>query len=349
MKKCFCCLFILLITISVPACTGMQIKSEVTQTQPSLESQTQPSGEILTTPNDIVYTTDDGKITVRRVDPPENAASVLSDLAPLTEEEVIDYDTSIFRGVVTDTRNISIEYRVNSDIVSDLYSMITVEIEKSIRGNETPGETATILAQGYIGGKWREWAEDTGTTSQIQTGMEGIFMPHKFKESDVKTVGGSSLKWLNVCQYMFPDGERFAFLQKDDGIVYADWEFISLYKPKNLDDVEAYIKGMLDNSILKSFNYNQYEPNIEISNIDMNVEPISDEETAISGAEKALKSIFGSEELKKIRAEEQPYSVKYNPDKKMWLIQGCLEADIPGGVASVIIDDGKVYSVWRGK
>jgi len=102
---------------------------------------------------------------------------------------------------------------------------------------------------------------------------------------------------------------------------------------------------------LDSFNYNFYVLYINNSTIEnLNVGPINDKETAISKAEQVWELNFGPEKLEQIRVNEKPYSVFYNPDKKMWLVQGHMEPNTLGGVASVIIgDNGKVYAAWHGK
>lgn len=100
-----------------------------------------------------------------------------------------------------------------------------------------------------------------------------------------------------------------------------------------------------------SFDYSFYEPFMKLcEKVELNVGPINDKETAIDKAEKAWEWKFGSEMLQYIRENEQPYQVRYNPDKKMWLIQGYLEqnVDVDGGSAVTIIgDDGTVYLIYH--
>lgn len=110
------------------------------------------------------------------------------------------------------------------------------------------------------------------------------------------------------------------------------------------------IKGEVSLEV-KSFDYSQFEHAIIRNAIeDFNVGTIKDRETAIIKAEQVWEWYFGKEMFERVKKEEQPYSVFYNPDKKMWLVQGYMKPNMIGGVAVVIIgEDGKVYAAWHGK
>ena len=102
---------------------------------------------------------------------------------------------------------------------------------------------------------------------------------------------------------------------------------------------------------LKSFDYNQYRVFIEgYSGNCINLGSIDNKEKAIEKAELVWQRQFGTDMLKEIQHNEQPFSVRYNSEKKMWLITGSMEPNTVGGVAGAIIGgDGTVLAIWHGK
>lgn len=171
-------------------------------------------------------------------------SSSSADLAWMTEEEIFgpiaSVETTIVRGTVTGIENIVIDFNGEKEY----RALATVEVEKVIRGDCEPGDVLTIKLPCPIGGGIA--VEDTGVISRIRVGMEGIFMPRQYGEDEYWEQNGAVLLQKDVAGYGFWDGERFAFLQTEEGIVYARGSFTGMSEPATLDDVEEYIVRMID-------------------------------------------------------------------------------------------------------
>ena len=189
----------------------------------------------------------DEKVRVRNMTvPPVTFYS--SSLIELTEEEIFfgwrDIgETTIVRGMVTDIQNIVIDF--NGD--SAYRALVYVEVEKVLRGECQPEDVVTVLIPCTISEGF--WVEDTDVISQVRVSMEGIFMLNQYDEESIWMQNGVNLYPIDIAQYGLLDGERFAFLQTDGGLVYSKWPYESFEgfgEPQTLDDVEEYIRGVIE-------------------------------------------------------------------------------------------------------
>ena len=57
---------------------------------------------------------------------------------------------------------------------------------------------------------------------------------------------GASLDKRDLADYDFVDGERYAFLETDSGLVFSRWAYASIADATTLDEVEEYIEKMLE-------------------------------------------------------------------------------------------------------
>jgi hypothetical protein len=88
--------------------------------------------------------------------------------------------------------------------------------------------------------------EDTGVVSAIRIGEVGIFMPVKYDGTEKGEENGATLFWKDTCDYGFPDGERFTFLQTEQGLLYSEDTYISLSGTSTLDDIKSYVIKMIN-------------------------------------------------------------------------------------------------------
>lgn len=162
------------------------------------------------------------------------------DLVFLSEEAIFSkYNTSIFKGELIDIKNI----KINIENSSNYNSIAKIKLIESYRGNEKPGDIIEVLIPCPIDSK--VWVEDTGVISKARIGTVGIFMPLKYDETSIWKENNTTLYLRDICQYGFLDGERFAFLETNNGISYGDFAYESIPKNPTLEDIKKYVIKMI--------------------------------------------------------------------------------------------------------
>lgn len=191
---------------------------------------------------DLQYST--GNVSVKYV---KHFTKVQSNnsLVWLSEEEIFnEYNTFIFQGEVIDIKNIKIEMGKNNE---NYRAIASIKITENYRGNESVGDIAEVLLPCPI--DTDEWVEDTDVISAIRVGTVGIFMPLKYDDkTSIWIENGAILYKTDICEYVFLDGERYAFLQTENGLSYAEWAFESIPENPTLEDIKAYILKMINNA-----------------------------------------------------------------------------------------------------
>mgnify|MGYP001856921961 FL=1 len=83
----------------------------------------------------------------------------------------------------------------------------------------------------------------------MKAGVTGIFMPVIYDdENSIWEQNGARLDKRDIADYGFADGERFAFLETEDGLVFFRDAYGSIDDATTLDEVEDHIKAMLESS-----------------------------------------------------------------------------------------------------
>lgn len=160
----------------------------------------------------------------------------MSDMMAYTEKELFSHPTDIFRGEITEVGY----YLVDFEGVGYYYSVVTVRVDEVYRGDLAVGDLIFVKA----GAVSRQgiWVEDTGTVSAMKEGISGMFMVNDYigeVRNDAFFDGGG------VITHHFRDGERYAFLETEAGLVFSEWAYPSLKNAKTLQDVEAFVKKMV--------------------------------------------------------------------------------------------------------
>lgn len=160
----------------------------------------------------------------------------MSDMMAYAEKELFSHPTDIFRGEIMGESY----YLVDFEGVGYYYSVVTVRVDKVYRGDLASGDVISIKA----GAVSRQgiWVEDTETVSAMKEGISGIFMVNDYMgeiRNDAFFDGGG------VITHHFRDGERYAFLETEAGLVFSEWAYPSLENAKTLQDVEAFVKKMV--------------------------------------------------------------------------------------------------------
>ncbi len=163
-------------------------------------------------------------------------------LIALTEEELFTkFDTAIFKGTIKEIRNIVVSFNGEKEY----RAIAQIEVRKVYRGTCRDGDTVSVLLPCPISG-WIH-VTDTSTISEMKAGVTGIFMPMVLDdESALWMENGASLDKRDIADYGFADGERYAFLETDSGLVFSRWAYESIADATTLDEVEEYIENMLE-------------------------------------------------------------------------------------------------------
>jgi hypothetical protein len=187
----------------------------------------------------IVLLYSNGNIKVNYV---SNAPHILtsSDLVYLTEEEIITiWPSTIFYGTVKEIRNI----KINFNGAMEYRAIAKIKVGEVYYGDVSKDDILHVLLPCPISfrflSKYTWWVEDTSVISQLRIGMRGIFMPRQYSENDYWEQNDAKLVLSDIAEYGLPDGERFAFLETSNGLIYADFAFHSLPEKATLDDVRV--------------------------------------------------------------------------------------------------------------
>lgn len=163
----------------------------------------------------------------------------VNNLVELDEKEIWNNkELNIISGEIKDTKNIKL--KVDGDVSYD--SLVTIEINKCIKGNFRTGEEIEVLA-GCHTNPDGIWQEDCMINSSIGKGDFGIFMI----EENYTTIesGNSILQLSDICKYAFPDAMHYCFLEKKNKVIYFEEFYTELKKVTNIKEVEKYIDKKL--------------------------------------------------------------------------------------------------------
>lgn len=196
-------------------------------------------GTVLNANNRIELSTDSKNVRVHYTSKKNNFAMPAYDLAYLTMDEIVNRENSpIIRGTVTKISNI--EIIMNGE--KEYESIAEISVQKVYRGDIGVGDTVEVLLP-FPAGIGVACGNDV--LSQLQVGMEGIFIPVKYDESSLYIKGDSVLCLRDLAPYGLMDGERFAFLESEDGLLFSEWAFPELNSTDTLNDAEEFILSVM--------------------------------------------------------------------------------------------------------
>jgi len=119
-----------------------------------------------------------------------------------------------------------------------------ISVEKIYRGGFKQGETVFVLLPCPIGTGLQ--VEDTGIVSHFKKGLKGIFMPTVYDKTSVWEYNGASVCLKDLAETGFADGERYAFLETDEGLLFASWAFESIKNARTINEIEDYVIKMTE-------------------------------------------------------------------------------------------------------
>ncbi len=165
---------------------------------------------------------------------------VLYDLAELSYEEIFNkWGKVIVQGTVIKIQNIELDFKE----LKEYRAIATIYVEKVYQGKVSEGDEVNILLPCGISNDW--WTEDCGVISCLKVGMKGIFMSYIYDDNAYMEMNGVTLYLKELADYGLGDGERFAFLSNDGGLVYDQYTYKELKGAKSLKEVGVFIEHML--------------------------------------------------------------------------------------------------------
>lgn len=164
-----------------------------------------------------------------------------SSLVYFSEEKMFAReDMYIFRGKVSDLANITIDF--NGEKEPRCIALIV--IEEVYKGDLAVGDTIRMLLPCVIGLEGIG-ESPTKVIRQIESGMEGIFMPWVYDEESYMEQNGAVLMLEDIAECGLADGMRWAFLFTKRGLVYDKNAYPGAKDAENLKDIEKYVIEML--------------------------------------------------------------------------------------------------------
>ena len=162
-------------------------------------------------------------------------------LIHLTEEELFThFNTAIVKGTVEDIQNIKLDF--NGD--KEYRAVAKIKVENVQRGNCKPGEIISVLLPCPIVENMDSTTCDT--ISAIKIGMTGIFMPVIYdSDNSLWEQNGAKLDQKDIANYGFADGQRYMFLDTENGLVFDRNAYKSIEYASTLEEIEEYIAAMI--------------------------------------------------------------------------------------------------------
>ena len=184
-------------------------------------------------------------VSVRHIDNPPTI-HVSTSLVHLTEEELFaeyfhGYEIPIFGGTIKEVNNIVIDYNGHED-----YKAIAeIEVNEVLRGSIPTGAVVTVLLPAPVNMEGF-WVSDTSVSSLILPGTSGYFMPIRYDATSIISMNEATLVLSEIAEYGLSDGERWAFLETAEGLVFSRWAYESIADATTMDEVRQYILNMIN-------------------------------------------------------------------------------------------------------
>lgn len=183
-----------------------------------------------------------GGVTARYIEeaPSVNQSTKYSKLVFYTPEEIFkELKLVIFKGTVQKICNIEI----NDNGFLQYMAIATIQVDTVYRGSMRAGDSINILLPCAINNG--TWTEDCDVISELMEGMTGIFMPAIYEDTSDSEKNSDTFSYKEIADYGLRDGERFAFLDTKEELVFDKSTYSEIENVTSLDQVGEYIKKMI--------------------------------------------------------------------------------------------------------
>jgi hypothetical protein len=168
-----------------------------------------------------------------------------------TEKEFYSLSDNIIFGKITDFKWVIPHNRTETDPIA--YTIVTVSVEKSYRGDLTAGQSEDILLPYFINGTGSTsngyFTEDTDTAVLLKKGLHSFFFFHKYSNSDTLELSGNNIPATQMAKYGVRWGTEYVVPETAKGYLYSfDNNGNNVYGQElPLKDVETAIERNLNN------------------------------------------------------------------------------------------------------
>lgn len=233
-------IIIVIAVILIAMLAGVRYLSESNNRDLPLIEETETGSDIPITLNNKITLVNSSNVKVKITDNIPSMNSAASYSVRYSEDELINgEDKVIIRGTAEAVDNILIEL----DGLKEYRCLLSIKVSSVIVGNIQSGSVVSLLLPFPI-------AEGVHTSissvaEEIDVGTEGIFIAKIYNNGSVYKTGDSVLYLNELAHYGLDDGERYLFIETDDGLLYSESCYPSAEKANSLDDIEEYIKTVL--------------------------------------------------------------------------------------------------------
>lgn len=144
----------------------------------------------------------------------------------------------VFRGTVKSIRNIRLSYLD----VTEYRAIVTVTIDKVLRGDKKVGEDVKMMLPGPVE-NGKVIGVDFHVTPAMKVGDEGIFLPIRHDDQSYWEDNATKVYFSEIAEYSILDTQKFSFFDNDGELMFAKDAFPAIQSAKTLDEVEAYISS----------------------------------------------------------------------------------------------------------
>ncbi|MCT4794901.1 hypothetical protein [Exiguobacterium alkaliphilum] len=159
-----------------------------------------------------------------------------ANLVEMSEDELFSkWDPAVVRGVVKQIDHIELDFNGQTEY----QSIVTIGVTDTYQGVVEQGSDINVLTVTGAGSEVLQ--SEASVVSELRLGMEGIFIAVPYDDTFVWKQNGATLQLSDISDYGFPDGERYMFLNTDEGLVFSRDAYPSLRGAETLDDIEVFM------------------------------------------------------------------------------------------------------------
>ena len=184
-----------------------------------------------------------GNIEVSYIDdlpelPPGNPGAITMNYSEADVFQLVGND--VFTGTVKSIRNIRLSYLD----VTEYRAIVTVTIDKVLRGDKKVGEDVKMMLPGPVE-DGKVIGVDFHVTRAMKVGEKGVFLPIRHDDQSYWEDNNTKVYFSEIAEYSILDTQKFVFLDVNGELLFAKDAFPALQSAKTLDEVEVYISSKL--------------------------------------------------------------------------------------------------------